>query len=446
MAADQSTPSELLQVVAELKDRIRILEQEKLDTELLLETVTTHADAIEVELQAEIAERERAEAALRMSANELQSLLAIVSRDMADLEMMLETSLSHGDTIADILCTDEAKYRAIFENAVEGIGQFGLDGSFLGVNRSLARIYGHVTPDEVLTQIRTIQRLPTPDPDRRVELWTRLTQDQAIVNFESQIYQYTGDSIWISETAYTISTDHDQSYVIIVSDITQRKRAEEALNVSQRQLEEQNRALQDMNESLQSEVQERQRVEHALQQANKDLERLVNVDGLTQVSNRRYFNEVFQRGWCDALQNQHPLTLILADIDDFKAYNDAYGHLAGDDCLYQVAQVLNTHAHGGLVARYGGEEFAMILTNTDPVAAYTIAQDVRQGLADLQIPHQRSRVKPYVSLSLGVATLIPQLDDRPDKLITLSDQALYRAKANGRDQVVQHRIPHELLR
>lgn len=176
-----------------------------------------------------------------------------------------------------------------------------------------------------------------------------------------------------------------------------------------------------------------------LQAANQKLYRLASLDGLTQVANRRCFNEFLEQKWQEMAQQYSPLSLILCDIDFFKLYNDTYGHQAGDDCLQQVAAALRNgpKSPADLVARYGGEEFAIVLPNTDAESAVNLAENIRLTVAKLQIPNLNSPVSDYVTLSLGVASVIPLPDCSPAQLIAVADQALYQAKNKGRDRVVK---------
>jgi diguanylate cyclase (GGDEF)-like protein len=175
-----------------------------------------------------------------------------------------------------------------------------------------------------------------------------------------------------------------------------------------------------------------------LEAANQELQRLASIDGLTQVANRRRFDEYLDAEWRRLGREQKPLSLILCDLDYFKVYNDTYGHLAGDSCLQQVAAVLrhSLKRPADLVARYGGEEFALILPNTDARGAVLVAETIRQGVRGLEIPHAKSPVSQYVTLSLGVATSVPTPEATPDQLIITADEALYQAKAEGRDRVI----------
>ncbi|OYE00523.1 EAL domain-containing protein [Nostoc sp. 'Peltigera membranacea cyanobiont' 232] len=178
---------------------------------------------------------------------------------------------------------------------------------------------------------------------------------------------------------------------------------------------------------------------HQLQQANQELQRLVCSDGLTQVGNRRCFDDTFNAQWQRLAREQGSLSLILCDVDYFKLYNDTHGHLAGDDALRQVAKAISqTVKHpADLVARYGGEEFAVILPNTDIEGAIAVARDIQTHVSVLKMPHPHSDVSEFITLSLGVATIIPHSQLSPETLIAAADQGLYQAKAQGRNCVVQ---------
>jgi len=196
----------------------------------------------------------------------------------------------------------------------------------------------------------------------------------------------------------------------------------------------------------------RQRVRRLIQQvqlfeqleaANQQLQRLASLDGLTQLANRRCFDEVLQREWHREIRENWNesanafISLIMCDVDHFKLYNDTYGHQAGDACLQQVARALQTAARraSDLVARYGGEEFALILPHTDASGAIHVAEVIREDLRNCAIAHRSSPVSQYVTLSLGVATIKPTSDTEPPILIAAADRALYQAKATGRDRL-----------
>lgn len=173
----------------------------------------------------------------------------------------------------------------------------------------------------------------------------------------------------------------------------------------------------------------------ALQKVNQELQSLAVVDSLTQVANRRRFDEYLHQEWRRLRREQQPLSLILCDVDYFKRYNDTYGHQAGDACLKQIAQAIvrTIKRPADLVARYGGEEFAIILPNTDVAGVMQIAESILQQVQKLKIVHAKSEVSEYVTLSLGVISQVPSQDSLPEFLIASVDVALYAAKARGRN-------------
>jgi diguanylate cyclase (GGDEF)-like protein/PAS domain S-box-containing protein len=178
----------------------------------------------------------------------------------------------------------------------------------------------------------------------------------------------------------------------------------------------------------------------AIQQAElySKVHKMAIMDGLTQIANRRHFNSYLAQEWKRLTREKKPLSLILCDIDHFKAYNDYYGHLGGDFCLQKVAHVFDNISQrpADLAARYGGEEFALILPNTELNGAFYLAERLQKQIRDLQILHHGSIVSEYVTLSMGIATVIPELKYQPQQLIETADQALYKAKMQGRNQIV----------
>lgn len=175
-----------------------------------------------------------------------------------------------------------------------------------------------------------------------------------------------------------------------------------------------------------------------LHQANQELQRIAASDGLTQVANRRCFDQTLNAEWQRLAKTGAPLSLILGDVDCFKLYNDNYGHLAGDDILRQVATAIGQavkHPHS-LVARYGGEEFAVILPETDATEATAIAAEIQQHIGQLNLPHSYSQIGQCITLSLGVATILPDEQSSPEALIAAADCGLYQAKAQGKNCTV----------
>lgn len=202
-------------------------------------------------------------------------------------------------------------------------------------------------------------------------------------------------------------------------------------------LHQMQKRLEQQNERLLKEIADRKRVEIELEKSNRELARLVNIDGLTQIANRRYFDTCLEAEWERAIRQKTSLALIMGDIDFFKRFNDTYGHPAGDDCLKRVAEVIQNAVKrpADLAARYGGEEFVVLLPDTDLKGAMTVAREIRRQLGELSLAHATSEAGAFVSLSMGLCAFQPVPEHLPGKLIEAADQALYDAKENGRDRI-----------
>ncbi|WP_432698143.1 diguanylate cyclase domain-containing protein [Marinobacterium sp. YM272] len=174
-----------------------------------------------------------------------------------------------------------------------------------------------------------------------------------------------------------------------------------------------------------------------LEQANLELQGLVDLDGLTCVANRRRSDSYLEEVWVRLRREREPLSIIMLDVDYFKTFNDTYGHQAGDDCLSAVAAELKSHLlrPADLVARYGGEEFVLVLPNTPNPGACFVGEKVRRAIEQLAITHDRSPLGAVVTVSVGVATAVPGAGGSVSELLRAADTALYRAKHAGRNQV-----------
>jgi diguanylate cyclase (GGDEF)-like protein len=177
----------------------------------------------------------------------------------------------------------------------------------------------------------------------------------------------------------------------------------------------------------------------ALHAANCQLERQAMTDALTGIPNRHRFEQVLEQEWARHERAGLPLSIALVDADYFKAFNDEYGHLAGDECLRMVAATIQTSIRrpGDFCARFGGEEFVIIQPDTDSQGALRVAEIIQSCVRALGIPHARSAVSPNVSISIGVSTTIPSRDRSHLDFLNDVDMALYRAKEDGRDRIVQ---------
>ncbi|HEY7377298.1 MAG TPA: diguanylate cyclase [Steroidobacteraceae bacterium] len=222
-------------------------------------------------------------------------------------------------------------------------------------------------------------------------------------------------------------------------ELAERQRMEIALNYAREQLEER---VKERTAVLQANNQELNATRIQLQEANAQLLRLVSIDGLTGIANRRQFDEVLAREVRRCLRERQPLSLILCDIDGFKRYNDTYGHARGDDTLRRVAQAVEKtfRRAGDLAARYGGEEFAIVLPGIDARRAWLFADRLRRNIWRLAVPNSVSTVADRVTISAGVATAMFDRIYGVEEVIQAADMALYRAKGQGRNRVEAHAI------
>ncbi len=182
-------------------------------------------------------------------------------------------------------------------------------------------------------------------------------------------------------------------------------------------------------------ISERKKMEDVLLRLNKQLESLSLQDALTGQANRRMYDQTMEVEWSRAQRQREPISLIIIDIDEFKQYNDHYGHAQGDECLVQVAKALDGVASrtSDLLARYGGEEFVLMLPGTDRESARLLAERCRQAVLDQHIAHAASSVSDRVTISAGVSTLVPGENTHPSSIFDSADKMLYQAKQRGRN-------------
>lgn len=260
------------------------------------------------------------------------------------------------------------------------------------------------TPESWKTVNDWADRMHPDDRDKVVNFC--VSQSQAGADHEADYRALTreGSYVWIRDVVHVVRKDGEvEALVGFMFDISMHKRNEDEVLRLQR-----------------------------------ELEALSYKDGLTNVANRRMLDQVVEREWASAYRNQQPLSLIFADIDFFKEYNDHYGHIAGDDCLRRVAGALNAAAARprDLLARFGGEEFVLLLPETDADAAMAVAERCLGAVLDEMIPHQHSRIGEYLTVSLGVGTIVPQEQDSAAEFFEKVDGLLYQAKQQGRNRVV----------
>jgi diguanylate cyclase (GGDEF)-like protein len=210
------------------------------------------------------------------------------------------------------------------------------------------------------------------------------------------------------------------------------------------QLEHQNRTLFEKNYQLKSEVEQRIQTEESLKSANLKLEKLAFIDGLTELGNRRYFDEQLPRIWRQMARNKQCVSLIICDLDYFKIYNDTYGHPAGDICLKQVAHGVNRALKrpGDAVFRYGGEEFVIILPETPLEGAIQVTKNIQLEVEQLHHLHNNFSIYKKTTLSFGISCQYPEPNTSPTALIIQADQALYEAKMQGRNTYAIYSSPN----
>jgi diguanylate cyclase (GGDEF)-like protein len=193
-----------------------------------------------------------------------------------------------------------------------------------------------------------------------------------------------------------------------------------------------------MTRLLQEEQEKVRRANQELSERNEELKGLAEVDDLTKIPTRRMFEQELKRGWRRTVRTSRPLTLLLCDVDNFKSFNENYGHQAGDECLVKIARAVSASARrpGDYAARYGGEEFAVILQDTGIEGAQHVAERICKGVQGLAIPHVGSVVAKHVTISVGAAAIQPTHEREPEVLVRKADECLYQAKGEGRNRVV----------
>jgi diguanylate cyclase (GGDEF)-like protein/PAS domain S-box-containing protein len=304
------------------------------------------------------------------------------------------------DRARQSLREQDAQYRFIVDNALEGIVALDRDGRITFLNQRMAEMVGY-REEEALGQPYLDFLAEDQFADAEAKQAERAQGLDGV--YERCLLRKDGSRKWVQISARAV-LDAAGSYAgafSVIIDIDARKKAETALAASNKRLAEQ---------SL--------------------------LDGLTGIANRRRFDETLAREYRRHARGGATLSLVLIDIDHFKAFNDRYGHIQGDACLRRVAEALrqNVTRAGDLVARYGGEEFACILPETDAPAAAALAERLRRAVAALDIPHEASPTACRVTVSCGAATRRCLPGGAPLDLLARADEQLYRAKAAGRNQ------------
>ena len=283
-----------------------------------------------------------------------------------------------------------------------------LDGLFVDVNVGFLAISGYTRAEVIGKSMLEVNIWH--DINNRQHFITELKKSGFCENMDF-IFQCKDGSYFDGIiSAKSININGQPHIISIIRDITERKRAEQKIHELVKQLE----------------------IEKNTAQHN------AITDSLTQLPNRRHFDEVLSREFNRLHRSLAPLSLIMLDVDNFKKFNDSYGHLAGDDCLRKIGAALKSTVGraADVVARYGGEEFVVILPETDNDGAAVLAEQIRMAVEKLAIPHLESKISEYVTISLGVVTVDTTKLQSPEQVVVLADEALYLAKQGGRNQSV----------
>jgi len=290
----------------------------------------------------------------------------------------------------------EERYRSLVQLSPDSI--FIHDGGkIVFCNEACARLIQADHPDELLGM--NMFDFVLPEAQRKMELLLQriyASESGDIAPFETKLVRRkTGDTIDVEGTAAFVDSNEKKLLQVVLRNVTKRSIEKERL------------------------------------------QRLSQLDGLTNIANRRYFDAVLHREVNRARRNKLPISLLLFDIDNFKKYNDMYGHLTGDDCLKRVTETARQTLKrpGDLLARFGGEEFAVLLPETDEYGAATVGEQLRSAIEAQAIPHPGSDVQPIVTISVGVSSMCRPSTTDIVPFIERADRALYAAKRNGKNRV-----------
>jgi diguanylate cyclase (GGDEF)-like protein/PAS domain S-box-containing protein len=305
----------------------------------------------------------------------------------------------------------EEKYRSILNASPDDITITDLQGHIIMVSPASKNMFGYEEDFEDFVGMHVVDFIVPEDAER-----ARANIGQMYQGGHPKPNEYLG--LRKDHSTFHIEVNsgiiHDLNgkpikMVFVIRDITERKLAEQKIQLLIEQLES------ERNTAHQNSI----------------------TDSLTGLANRRFFDDMLATEFYRLKRSGSNLSLIMLDVDYFKNYNDSKGHLAGDDCLKQIANVLKTIVgrNTDIVARFGGEEFVVILPDTESKGAVRLAEQIRKAVIDLAIPHPKSLISEYVTVSIGVASVSADSVTSPEQIVILVDEALYLAKNGGRNQI-----------
>jgi diguanylate cyclase (GGDEF)-like protein/PAS domain S-box-containing protein len=336
--------------------------------------------------------------------------LRMIADQFGQMALRLEKSIFESQS-------KERQYRNLIEHLPQGIFIKNNQSVYVSCNTAYARMLGRQV-DEVVgkTDYDFFSDLRAK---KYIEWDNQVFENGGTLQKDEETFE-NNQHLWFTTLKMPVKFGPSEEGVLGIKwDITNRKLRSQQMEA--------------LNKELEQKVQERTL---ALEEALSKLEQLTRLDPLTQIPNRRAFQELIIQEWSRHRRVDRQLALLMIDIDDFKAYNDNYGHTEGDQCLVRVAQALKRKVGraGDHVCRYGGEEFAVLLPETDRQGALQVAEALRQSIEGLGLKHSFSQAAKVVTISVGASTMIPPEKEKPIQLVRLADKALYLAKDRGRNQ------------
>jgi diguanylate cyclase (GGDEF)-like protein len=390
----------------------------------------------------------------RLEVLRILSAQAAISIKNAQLYQNCKQEISERQQVEEALRESEKKLAQFLEALPIGIFTIDSQGQPYYANQTAQKILDKGIVSGTTSQLAEIYQAYVQGTEKyypadKVPIVRALNGESVVVD---DVELHIANKIIPLEVSATPIFDNKGKIIYAIAafcDITQRKQAEAELSLKNAALQQAKDELAKSNRNLEKKVKKRTKklsqtleileaTQAELLKKNQELQRLSRVDKLTQIANRYHFDEYLLQEWNRLELEQQPLSLIICDVDYFKKYNDFYGHQGGDRCLQQIAQVLLSVVKRptDLVARYGGEEFAVIVPSTDVQGAIVVAEEIQQAIRQSKLPHARSDVSEFITISLGIATIVPTSITSFANLIAAADKALYEAKRQGRDRYI----------